>query len=471
VSDALTVTGAAAELARLEALARTLAGPPPDRLALYRPYPRQAEFHEAGATHRERLFMAGNQLGKTTAGAIEAALHATGRYPAWWQGRRFDGPTTGWAAGITRETTRDTVQRLLLGRPRNAGLGALPERALLKVAHGYVPSGSVDTIAVRHVSGGTSLIALKSYEKGREKWQGETLDYVWFDEEPPEDVYSEGLTRTAATGGLVFLTFTPLLGMSEVVRRFLEGEAPDRAVTQMSIDEAPHISPEERARIVAAYPPHEREARARGTPQLGSGRIFAVPEEQIAVEPFRVPRHWPVIGGLDFGWEHPTAAVLLALDPDADCLYVTHAYRQKEATPVIHAAALKAWGANIPFAWPQDGLQSDRASGLRLAELYRGHGLALLDRHATFEDGSVSVEAGVLEMLERMETGRWKVFRHLEEWFGEFRLYHRRKGKIVKLGDDLLAASRYAMMMRREARPARDDSFTRKLVYDDRWIV
>jgi phage terminase large subunit-like protein len=447
-----------------------------DRLALYRAYPAQASFHAAGATHRERLFMAGNQLGKTTAGAMECAMHATGRYPDWWQGRRFERPTTGWAAGITRETTRDTVQRLLLGRPRGKGRGALPEDAIAKAAPAYVPPGLVDTIAVRHVAGGTSLIALRSYEKGRAKWQGETLDWVWFDEEPPADVYSEGLTRTAATGGLVFLTFTPLLGVSEVVRRFLEPGAAaegakDRSVTTMTIEDALHIPEAERARIVASYPLHEREARARGVPQMGSGRIFPVPEEAIAVEAFAIPRHWPRIGGLDFGWDHPTAAVALALDPDIDCLYVTHAYRQKEATPVVHAAALKAWGAELPWAWPADGLQHDRGSGVRLAELYRQAGLALLPGHATFEGGSVGVEAGVFEMLERMQTQRWKVFRHLAPWFEEFRLYHRKAGKIVKLEDDLLAASRYAMMMRRHARAQADDSFTRKLVYDDRWIV
>jgi phage terminase large subunit-like protein len=260
---------------------------------------------------------------------------------------------------------------------------------------------------------------LKSYEKGRAKWQGETLDWVWFDEEPPEDVYSEGLTRTAATGGLVFLTFTPLLGMSEVVRRFLEEKtaeegAADRSVTTMTIEEAPHISEAERARIIASYPTHEREARARGAPLLGSSRIFPVPEDGIAVEAFEIPRQWPRIGGIDFGWEHPTAAMVLAIDPGADCLYVTHAYRQKEATPLIHGAALKAWGAGLEWAWPADGLQHDRASGVRLGELYRQAGLNLLSSHATFEDGLVGVEAGLFEMLQRMQTGRWKVFRYLD---------------------------------------------------------
>ena len=87
-----------------------------NRLAYYNPYPKQAEFHNAGAKHRERLLMAGNQLGKTLAGGFEAATHATGRYPDWWQGRRFIKPTVGWCCGVTGEVVRDTVQKVLVGR-------------------------------------------------------------------------------------------------------------------------------------------------------------------------------------------------------------------------------------------------------------------------------------------------------------------------------------------------------------------
>jgi len=442
-----------------------------DRIATYVPYDKQGAFHAAGAAQRERLFMAGNQLGKTTAGAAEVAFHATGLYPEWWRGRRFERPTVGWAAGITAETTRDTVQRLLLGRPRGANLGYVPDRLVEKVASVYTMAGATDTVMVRHASGGLSVLAFKSYEKGRAKWQGESLDYVWFDEEPPQDVYSEGLTRISATSGLVFMTFTPLLGMSEVVRRFLGDSSPDRGVTQMTIDDAAHIPAAERARIVQGYPPHEREARAMGLPQLGSGRIFPVAESALAVDAFAIPRHWPLIGGIDFGWDHPTAAVRLALDREADCIYVTHTYRQAEATPMIHAAVLKSWGAGLDWAWPADGLAHDKGSGVRLAELYRAQGLALLSGHATFEDGSMGVEAGLLEMLERMQSGRWKVFRHLTDWFEEFRLYHRRDGRVVKREDDLLAASRYAMMMRRFASCGTPSGWSTPLKYDSRWIV
>jgi phage terminase large subunit-like protein len=200
-----------------------------NRLATYRPYAKQAEFHAAGRTHRERLFMAGNQLGKTLAGGSEWALHLTGRYPDWWVGRTFAKPARLWCAGVTGESTRDNPQRILIGPPAQAeawGTGAIPGDAIVASTAARGVANLLDTVVVRHGGGGDvqagfSTLGFKSYEKGREKWQGETLDGVWFDEEPPLDIYIEGLTRTNATGGVTIVTFTPLLGMSEVVMLFL----------------------------------------------------------------------------------------------------------------------------------------------------------------------------------------------------------------------------------------------------------
>jgi hypothetical protein len=220
----------------------------------------------------------------------------------------------------------------------------------------------------------------------------------------------------------------------------------------MTIYDVEHYSDAERAQIVASYPAHEREARAKGIPTMGSGRVFPIAEELISVEPCEIPKHWQQIVGIDFGWDHPTAAARLALDRDADCVYVTACYRRSEAVPVIHAAAIRAWGDWIPVAWPHDGLQHDKGSGQQLAEQYKGHGLKMLPDMATHAEGGNGVEAGLMEMLERMETGRLKVFAGLNEWFEEFRLYHRKDGKIVKERDDLMSATRYAVMMLREAK-------------------
>lgn len=224
-----------------------------------------------------------------------------------------------------------------------------------------------------------------------------------------------------------------------------------RHVTRMTIADAEHYTDEQRASIISSYPAHERKARAQGIPILGSGRVFPIDEDDIKVRAFDIPDNWEQIGGLDFGWDHPTAATKLAWDKDGDVLYVTNSYGARETTPVIHAAALKPWGDWLPWAWPHDGLQHDKGSGEALAAQYKAQGLQMLAERATFEDGGNGVEAGVTEMLDRMLTGRWKVFDHLEDWFTEFRLYHRKDGLIVKLNDDRLSSSRYAMMMKRFA--------------------
>lgn len=426
-----------------------------NRLRRYRPYAKQKEFHLSGTSSRERLFMAGNQLGKTLAGAAECAMHLTGEYPDWWEGRRFDKPVILIAGSESAELTRDGVQRLLIGPPdreEDWGTGFIPQRCIVARTRRMGVSNALDTVTVKHVSGGQSTLYLKSYDQGRSKWQANTVDFVWFDEEPPEDVYFEGITRTNATQGSVMVTFTPLKGMSAVVARFLLEESEDRHTVTMTIEDAEHFTPEERAKIIASYPAHEREARTKGIPTMGSGLIFPVVEEDIICEPFEIPPHWVQIGGLDFGWDHPTAAACLAWDRDADVVYVTKDYRQRQATPIIHAAALKPWGDWLPWAWPHDG-NNDTAAGENLSKQYRDQNLNMLPERATFEDGSNSVEAGLMDILDRMQTGRFKVFRTCGAWLEERRIYHRVNGKVVKERDDVISASRYALMMIRFAAP------------------
>jgi phage terminase large subunit-like protein len=448
-----------------------------NRLAYYKAYPKQLAFHEAGAKHRERLLMAGNQLGKTLAGGFEVAMHATGRYPDWWQSKRFDRPTVGWACGVTGEVVRDTVQKVLVGRTGQEGTGAIPKDAIVELVSARGIPDLLDTIRVNHVSGGVSIIGLKTYASGREKFQGETLDYVWLDEEPPADIYTEALTRTNLGASPVWLTFTPLQGVSTVVKRFLHEKSDDRYKVVMTIDDVEHYSDDEKQKIIASYPSYEVEARTKGIPVLGSGRVFPVAEETLAIENRDFPDHWPRIGGMDFGWDHPFAAVELVWDRDTDTVYVSRTHRLKEASPIVHAAALRAWGKELRWAWPRDGNRETlEGAGVALAAQYRQQGLNLLQEFAHYVEGtgqkSVSVEAGLMDMLNRMQSGRFKVFKSHNDWWEEFRLYHRKDGKVVKEGDDLMCATRYAIMMLRHAATTKAyHNFRRKLHYPKRgWL-
>jgi phage terminase large subunit-like protein len=411
-------------------------------------------FHAAGAMHRERMLLAGNQLGKTLSAAFETAMHLTGKYPAWWVGKRFNEPVRWLAGSESAELTRKGIQRLLLGPPENAnewGTGAIPKSDIVDWSKRQGVPDAVSTIIVRHISGGISSVQLATYDQGRTKWQADTVHGVWFDEEPPEDIYFEGVTRTNTTTGPIYTTLTPLLGVSSVVKRFYIDKEPGTHLTMMEIDDAAHYTDEQRAAIIASYPAHERKVRTKGIPQLGSGRVFPIDEDDIKCMAFPIPAHWPQLGGIDFGWDHPSAGVRLAWDRDADCLYVIAAHRQREQTPAMFAASVKPWGEWLPWAWPHDGLQHDKGSGEQLAAQYRTQGLRMLPMRATFEDGSFGVEAGIADMLDRMQTGRLKIFSHLNDWFQEFNLYHRKDGLIVKKGDDLISATRYGMMMRRKA--------------------
>ncbi len=191
-------------------------------------YAKHLEFFEAGAKYRERCFMAANRVGKTLgAGGFESAAHLTGQYPKGWPGRRFDKPVRWWAAGKTYDTTRDIVQSALLGAVTRTGkrgidgTGVVPGNALGSVTWRQGVNDLVDTIKVRHVSGGWSTLGFKSYNQGRGSFEGTAQHGIWLDEEPPLDVYGECLIRTATTNGIIMLTFTPLDGLSEVVMSFL----------------------------------------------------------------------------------------------------------------------------------------------------------------------------------------------------------------------------------------------------------
>jgi phage terminase large subunit-like protein len=444
--------------AQLELLETRKAYRDANKILFFKPYKKQKEFFAWGATKRERLLMAGNQLGKTEAGAFETACHLTGTYPDWWEGRRWVKPVRGWAAGVSSMSVRDTQQLKLCGPPGIAsslGTGYIPRDKFADtptLARGI--SAAFDTIQVKHVSGGVSVLKFKSYEQGREKFQAETLDFIWPDEEPPADVYGECLARIAATGGMIFITFTPLKGRSDVVLRFLDSSSKDREVVIMTIMDAEHISPEMRQRIIDGYDPSEREARVMGVPMMGEGRIFTTLEDTIR-EPIidRLPLYWTKLWGVDFGINHPFAAVLTAWDRDNDIVHLVHTIRMKDGLPLNHAAAMKNIGADIPVAWPHDGHNRDKGSGEALASLYKACGLKMLPGHAQFADGSISTEAGIREMQQRMANGQLKVAQHLSEWFDEYRFYHRKDGLIVKEKDDLLSATRVALMAKRSGQP------------------
>ena len=192
--------------------------------------------------------------------------------------------------------------------------------------------------------------------------------------------------------------------------------------------------------------------RSKGTPMLGHGRIYELSEDFITCEPFEIPKHFFVIGGMDFGWDHPQAHIQLVEDRETGIFYVTKAWKARKVVPDIAWGAVKSWAKDVPTSWPLDGLQTEKGSGEQQKKFYETAGFNMLFERATWEDGSNGVEAGLFEIRDLMQKGKFKVFAGLRDLLDEILQYHRNEnGKIVKSMDDLLDAIRYAYMMRRYA--------------------
>ena len=419
-------------------------------------YLKHMEFFAAGAKYKERLFMAGNRIGKTIAGAFETACHLTGRYPSWWEGKRFGQATDGWACGATSQTTRDIVQGMLLGKSGVQGM--LPVDAIRNTLAGRSIAGSVETVWVKHSSGANSKLAFKTYEQGRRAFEGEAKDFVWCDEEPPMDVYVEMLYRLMTTKGLIWTTFTPLLGRSEVVSSFLEQDDKDaglaKYVVQAGWKDVPHLDEKEQQMLIASTPPYQVKARTDGEPTLGVGAIYPIAENDITV-PYRpIPDDWQRAYGMDVGWNR-TAVVWGAREPGSGVIYLYSEHYQGQGEPASHAEAVRSRGEWIHGVIDPACQGSSQIDGRTLMQLYTRLGLHVFP-------AVNAVEAGTTEVWNLLVSGRLKIMTNLDNWLREFRKYHRDdqgSGKIVKREDHLMDATRYLIVsgrphMKTQPRPS-----------------
>jgi len=462
-----------------------------NKVEFYDPYPYQLEFHATGGEANQRLLMAANRIGKSYCGAAEMAFHLTGLYPDWWKGRKFNNPITAWCGGISNETTRDIVQAELLGSPDDPeafGSGAIPRKLIVKTERKPGVPNAKAVALIRHVTGTNSSLFFKAYEMGVEKWQGRSVDCVWLDEEPSREIYSQAVTRTLDRRGMVYMTFTPEAGMTETVAAFMNNIQPGQSLSNATWDDASekitsmnglagHLAESVMVQILSAYSPHEREMRRYGRPSIGSGLIFPIPDDRISCSPIHIKSFWPRIAAIDFGWDHPTAVVWCAIDPDEDIFYIYDCYRESKASPATHSERIRKRPHFIPIAYPHDGNRRDSMGNPGLASQYRDLGCNFLLQHFTnppalgLTKGSNSIEEGIMALYQSMESGKFKVFDTLSDWFEEFRMYHRKDGKVVPLRDDIMSATRYAFQSQRFALAGEDPAWTHDVTYRNYGII
>lgn len=409
-------------------------------------YSKHIKFFNAGAKFRERGFIAANRIGKSEAGAFETTCHATGIYPEWWEGKRFNRPTMIWVGGDTATTCRDIIQFKLLGHIGDFGSGMLPKESIAETKTRRNVADAIETIRVRHISGGVSTIVIKSYEQGRATWQGTEVDFIWIDEECPEDVYGEALIRTMTTNGRVILTFTPLSGLTDLVINFLDNsqdtdsEFP-KYVMNVTWNDVPHLTQEAKAEMLAATPPNLRDARSKGEPTVGQGRIYPLTAEEFCVDDFKIPKYWRKAYGMDVGWNN-TAACWGAWDETNDIIYIFSEYKQGETFPLVHGSAIKSRGDWIKGVIDPASRGRAQDDGRTLFSQYTAKDIGLKLYLA-----NNSREAGIYEVWSRLTSGRLKIFRSCTMLQKEISLYHRDdKGQIVKKNDHILDALRYLIL-------------------------
>jgi len=440
------------------------------KLYYYVPYDYQKALHHAKGYKTDELatdraVIAANKIGKTYAAAMEIALHATGDYPEWWEGHRFEKRTIILCGSESNELTRDVMQRELFGDPEDkdaAGTGAVPKQTIGKITRKAGVPNAIDSALIKHVSGGWSRIFFRAYEQGAKKLQGFHIDVGWLDEEPPRDIKSQFKRATLTTHGILLHSFTPESGMTEVCNEYFNDRRMGQALIQATWDDCPLFDDKVyRDTVLDQFPAHEREMRSRGIPQMGSGLVFTTPDTEIMCEAFEIPPHWPRIKAVDFGVDHPFAAVAMAIDLDSGTTYIYWCHRKTRQSIADNASAVNSFDPWIPVAWPHDGMVQDKQSGKPLADIYRDppYNVNMLAQCFTNPptpgkkegQGGQGVEVGLLALDEAMAQGHLKVFNHLSDWFEEKRMYHRKDGQVVKERDDLMAATRYGYQSQRFA--------------------
>lgn len=431
-------------------------------------YSKHVEFLNAGAVYNQRAFVAGNQCGKTLTCAYEMTLHLTGLYPHWWKGKRYRHPVRAWAVSISGQKVRDNIQNYLLGPLFAPGTGMIPADL---IAGNPTPSSSnvsglKGDIPVKHftdgLEDGISWLTQKSYSDGREKFQGEQVDVIWLDEEDKDQqgIYDECITRFATRDGSIFCSFTPLYGLSDMVKSFIPDlEFPSNGcgptskykfVANVTWDDIPHISKAKQEELMATYDDEStRLARSRGIPGLGAGLIYPINQENVS---FKISREmWgrieqlPRAYAMDIAYTSSgvTAALWGAYEEKTDTWYIYDEYYSKGASTADHAAALKAkggkWMSGVIDPAAERGISVDDTR--KIITMYNDLGLYL-------SKANNSVFAGIETCKSRFLSGRLKIcFTMCPYLAKEIRLYRKdEKGEIIKKDDHLVDCLRYLIM-------------------------
>lgn len=296
---------------------------------------KQLKFHKS--KKRNRWVFGGNRTGKSECGAVEVVWMALGIHPY----RKNRQSTVGWVVSLSTRVQKDVAQSKILSYLDKR---FIREIVMVSGSASSPETGVVDRIVVENVFGNKSTIIFKSCEEGRDKFQGASLDYVWFDEEPPKDIYYECVMRVLDREGDIFGTMTPLKGLSFVYDDIYLNPTGDKEIFTIFFEwkDNPYLKKSEIKRLTASLSPEELEARKYGRFTEGNrGMVYPeFTEFKHVVEPFDVPVEWQRTLSIDPGFNNPTSCHWYAVDGDNN-IYVVAEHYESGKTVSYHAEKIK----------------------------------------------------------------------------------------------------------------------------------
>ena len=441
-----------------------------NQLRYFRPFDHQLRFFSTSTARRGIL--AANRIGKTVSTCAETAMHLTGQYPSWWTGRRWTKPVTVMVAGEGWSQVALVLQQELLGSPdikltENLGTGFVPRDAIVLDTMRSDGANCIG-VEVKHASGGKSYLLFANYTQEVRQLQGFKLDIAVFDEQPPDDFFSEIVTRTATTQGMVLCSFTPLKGLNGLVSKFWNRESGYDFV-RVSWDDVPEydgwgepfLLQSTRDQLERDYLPHEREARMQGRPIMGKGAVFQIrnwPTYKPGDYDFRRMPNIQRVIALDLGLVNDrTVITLMYWDP-----YEREAWLHKqivvrgveEAVPtqyVNHLLRPEVFGT--PIVLPADASTPGRytMSSSSIRELFEQYELnvmpdAILNPPDAQGRRTNHKSYGINIMRQMLEFGTFHVNENCTEFLTEAQNYYVDERGRFSDPDDCIDSARYALL-------------------------
>ena len=407
---------------------------------------KQLAFHKC--LKRNRWVFGGNRSGKTECGAVEAVYMARGIHP--YRQNRKD--VFGWVVSLSREVQRDVAQsKVLKYLPKDW----IADVVMSSGRKDDYENGVIDQIKIKNVFGGISTIGFKSCDQGREKFQGSSLDFVWFDEEPPEDVYRECKMRVLDKKGDIFGTMTPLKGLTFVYEEIYLNSANSEEVWCEFIEWAdnPFLDKEEIEEFSSSLPENELESRKFGRFRDDSGLVYTeFDENKHVIDPFPVPFEWQNNLSIDPGLNNPLSCHWYCVDYDGNVFVVAEHYEAKRDID-YHAEAIKRISDEIGWRRSYDGRisalidsaanQKTLASVKSVTELFYERGIAVnpnVDKN---------LFSGIAKVKQYFKADKIFIFRSCVNLIRELKSYRWGDGDVpVKRDDHCLDELRYFIASR-----------------------